>query len=59
MICVTKSKATWFTSFDMFIFPVGNHSCDPNAEVCYPYNNSTLAVKALKPIKPGEVSDIL
>ncbi|XP_067036789.1 histone-lysine N-trimethyltransferase SMYD5-like [Acropora muricata] len=31
-----------------------NHSCEPNAEVTFPYNNSTLALKALCSIQPGE-----
>ena len=31
-----------------------NHSCEPNAEVTFPYSNSTLAVKATKSIKSGE-----
>jgi len=31
-----------------------NHSCEPNAEVTFPYNNSTLALKALHSIQPGE-----
>lgn len=33
----------------------GNHSCEPNAEVTFPYNNSTLALKALHSIQPEEV----
>ncbi|KAK2572429.1 Histone-lysine N-trimethyltransferase SMYD5 [Acropora cervicornis] len=32
----------------------GNHSCEPNAEVTFPYNNSTLALKALCSIQPEE-----
>lgn len=31
-----------------------NHSCEPNAEVTFPYNNSTLALKALCSIQPEE-----
>ncbi|ELU09739.1 hypothetical protein CAPTEDRAFT_159764 [Capitella teleta] len=31
-----------------------NHSCMPNAEITFPHNNSTLAVKALSNIKTGE-----
>lgn len=31
-----------------------NPSCDPNAEVSFPHNNSTLALKALHDIKEGE-----
>lgn len=34
---------------------VGNHSCSPNVEVVFPYNNSTLALRALTDIEPGEV----
>ena len=32
-----------------------NHSCEQNAEVTFPNNNSTLAVKALQDIKAGQV----
>ena len=38
----------------LFLF-LGNHSCEPNAEVTFPYNNSTVVVKALRPIASGEV----
>ena len=38
-----------------FPFQIGNHSCEPNAEVNFPYNNSTLALKALSSIQTGEV----
>lgn len=38
-----------------FLSISGNHSCEPNAEVTFPYNNSTLALKALCSIQPGEV----
>ncbi|KAM7431582.1 SET and MYND domain-containing protein 5 [Porites harrisoni] len=31
-----------------------NHSCEPNAEVTFPFNNSTLVLKALHSIQPGE-----
>lgn len=31
-----------------------NHSCEPNAEVTFPYNNSTLVLKALHTIQRGE-----
>lgn len=31
-----------------------NHSCEPNAEVAFPFNNSTLVLKALHSIQPGE-----
>ncbi|CAH3015610.1 unnamed protein product [Porites evermanni] len=31
-----------------------NHSCEPNAEVTFPFNNSTLVLKALYNIQPGE-----
>lgn len=40
------------------LYIVGNHSCEPNAEVTFPYNNSTLALKALHSIQPGEVQSI-
>lgn len=39
----------------IFRFIVGNHSCEPNAEVTFPYNNSTLVLKALHTIQRGEV----
>ena len=32
-----------------------NHSCEPNAEVTFPNNNNTLAVKALQDITSGQV----
>lgn len=31
-----------------------NHSCSPNAEVTFPYNNSTLVLVALADIEPNE-----
>ncbi|XP_044017428.1 SET and MYND domain-containing protein 5 [Aphidius gifuensis] len=31
-----------------------NHSCSPNAIIEFPYSNSTLVVKAIKNIQPGE-----
>ncbi|XP_063988465.1 histone-lysine N-trimethyltransferase SMYD5 [Diachasmimorpha longicaudata] len=31
-----------------------NHSCSPNAVVEFPYSNSTLVVKTLRPIQPDE-----
>nr|XP_002127168.1 SET and MYND domain-containing protein 5 isoform X1 [Ciona intestinalis] len=31
-----------------------NHSCEPNAEVCFPNNNHRLAVKACRDIAAGE-----
>lgn len=31
-----------------------NHSCAPNAIVGFPYSNSTLVVKAIRDIQPGE-----
>eukprot|EP00112_Aurelia_sp_Birch-Aquarium-sp1_P022172 Seg6154.1 transcript_id=Seg6154.1/GoldUCD/mRNA.D3Y31 product="SET and MYND domain-containing protein 5" protein_id=Seg6154.1/GoldUCD/D3Y31 len=31
-----------------------NHSCDPNAEVTFPYNNSTLVLVALNDIEENE-----
>ncbi|XP_015116224.1 SET and MYND domain-containing protein 5 [Diachasma alloeum] len=31
-----------------------NHSCSPNAIVEFPYSNSTLVVKSLRDIQPGE-----
>ena len=31
-----------------------NHSCYPNAEVSFPFNNHTLVVRALRRIEPGE-----
>ncbi|XP_066925245.1 histone-lysine N-trimethyltransferase SMYD5-like [Clytia hemisphaerica] len=31
-----------------------NHSCEPNAEVTFPNNNSTLVLVALQNIQPGE-----
>ena len=37
------------------VYLTGNHSCEPNAEVTFPYNNSTLALKALSSIQRGEV----
>jgi hypothetical protein len=38
----------------IFIFK-GNHSCAPNAEVTFPYNDSTLVLEALQDIQEGEV----
>lgn len=32
----------------------GNHSCEPNAEVTFPYNNATLVLVALKDIAENE-----
>ncbi|GFT55900.1 SET and MYND domain-containing protein 5, partial [Nephila pilipes] len=31
-----------------------NHSCVPNAEATFPYNNFTLVMEAIKEIQPGE-----
>ncbi|GIY82000.1 SET and MYND domain-containing protein 5 [Caerostris extrusa] len=31
-----------------------NHSCVPNAEATFPYNNFTLVMEAIKEILPGE-----
>lgn len=31
-----------------------NHSCVPNAEATFPYNNFTLVMEAIKEIEPGE-----
>lgn len=31
-----------------------NHSCDPNAEIHFPFNNNTLAVKAVENIGEGD-----
>ena len=31
-----------------------NHSCRPNAEIAFPFNNATLAVNATSAIEPGE-----
>ncbi|KAI2807699.1 SET and MYND domain-containing protein 5 [Blomia tropicalis] len=31
-----------------------NHSCQPNAEICFPFNNHVLAIKALEPIEPEQ-----
>ncbi len=31
-----------------------NHSCEPNAEVAYPFNSHRCVVNALRPIEPGE-----
>lgn len=42
----------------VILYSAGNHSCEPNAEVTFPYNNSTLALKALHSIQPGEVRNI-
>lgn len=37
------------------IFPVGNHSCIPNAETSFPENNFLLHLTALEDIEAGEV----
>lgn len=42
-------------SFFFKYFLAGNPSCEPNAEVTFPHNNSTLVLKALHDIKEGEV----
>ena len=31
-----------------------NHSCVPNAEIAFIFNNHDLVVNAIKPIQPGE-----
>ena len=36
-------------------FVTGNHSCEPNAEVTFPYNNSTLVLVAMADISENEV----
>ena len=41
----------------MVVFaPTGNHSCEPNAEVTFPFNNSTLVLVAVKDIAENEVT---
>lgn len=37
------------------IFPIGNHSCIPNAETSFPENNFLLHLTALEDIEAGEV----
>ena len=37
------------------VFPVGNHSCIPNAETSFPENNFLLHLTALEDIEAGEV----
>ena len=44
---------------NLHLFVSGNHSCEPNAEVTFPFNNSTLVLKALHSIQPGEVLTLL
>ena len=31
-----------------------NHSCSPNAEVAFPFNNNELVLNAIRSIEPGE-----
>ena len=31
-----------------------NHSCSPNAEVAFPFNNNELVLNVTRPIEPGE-----
>ena len=31
-----------------------NHSCNPNAEVAFPFNNNELVLNATRTIEPGE-----
>lgn len=40
-------------SYEMCL--LGNHSCVPNAEATFPYNNFTLVMEAVKEIQPGDV----
>lgn len=55
MVSHTKLKKPSVNSFFFFNFLAGNPSCEPNAEVTFPHNNSTLVLKALHDIKEGEV----
>ena len=55
MISHTKLKKPSVNSFFFLYFLAGNPSCEPNAEVTFPHNNSTLVLKALHAIKEGEV----
>ena len=64
LACRAHQGMLWFCFIDkyfssatkhFFFVWTGNHSCEPNAEVTFPYNNSTLALKALSSIQPGEV----
>ena len=56
MVSHTKLKKPSVNSFFFFkYFLAGNPSCEPNAEVTFPHNNSTLVLKALHDIKEGEV----
>ena len=54
MVSHTKLKKPSVNSFFLY-FLAGNPSCEPNAEVTFPHNNSTLVLKALHAIKEGEV----
>ena len=56
MVSHTKLKKPSVNSFFFLkYFLAGNPSCEPNAEVTFPHNNSTLVLKALHDIKEGEV----
>ena len=44
---------TWNFLFSLHL--IGNHSCEPNAEVTFPYNNSTLVLVAMTDIAENEV----
>ena len=55
MVSHTKRKKPSVNSFFFLYFLAGNPSCEPNAEVTFPHNNSTLVLKALHDIKEGEV----
>lgn len=35
---------------------LGNHSCVPNAEITFPYNNNVMVLKAVQDIAEDEVS---
>jgi hypothetical protein len=35
---------------------IGNHSCLPNAEITFPYNNNIMSVVAKEKISSGQVS---
>ena len=58
MVSHTKLKKPAVNSFFFLYFLAGNPSCEPNAEVTFPHNNSTLVLKALHDIKEGEVLQI-
>ena len=54
---LASASANSFFFFKYFL--AGNPSCEPNAEVTFPHNNSTLVLKALHDIKEGEVLQII